>query len=253
MFFENLYASFLGLSYFWIIFIVSVLITVITTLVYKYTTDQKKLKENKETVKKLRKKMNENKDNQKKMMEIQQEMMSKNMEMMKSSFKPMLFTFIPLILLFSWMSGTLAYEPLMPGEAFTVTVYAADTYASGLENINLSAIPGMKIQRDNDFTPEKDEKQVRWVITPEKEGEYSLLIESPSFKETKEVIISSKKDYAIPLTEYKDSQLSKVVIGNEDVRPFEGAPVIGGLNWLWAYIILSLITSIGFRKALGVA
>jgi len=111
----------------------------------------------------------------------------------------------------------------------------------------------MKIQRDNDFVPEKDKKQVRWVITPQEEGEYSLLVESPTFKETKEILISTKKKYVIPLKEYKDSQLSKIVIGNKNVKPFEGIPVIGGLSWLWAYIILSLITSIGFRKALGVA
>jgi uncharacterized membrane protein (DUF106 family) len=54
-------------------------------------------------------------------MSLQKEMMELNMEMMKQSFKSMLYTFIPLIILFTWMSANIAYEPINPGEEFTVT------------------------------------------------------------------------------------------------------------------------------------
>jgi len=253
-FFESIYNSFLSLSYVLIILIVSIIITIITTLIYKYTTDQKKLKKNKEVIKELRDKMKKNKNNQKKMMEIQQEMMSKNMEMMKSSFKPMLYTFIPLILLFSWMTGTLAYEPLMPNQPFTITATLAETYTGEYSDINVTSVPEMKITYDDKFFPEKEGlKQARWVVTPEKEGQYTFLLEGDTFKQTKEVIVSNKKNYENPLAEYKDSQLKSVTIGNKPVKPFEGVPILGGLSWLWSYVLLSVLTSIIVRKAMKIA
>lgn len=253
-FFESIYNAFLGLDYAIIILIISILITIVTTLIYKYTTNQDKLRQNKKDIKSLREKMNKNKNNQKKMMEIQQEMMSKNMEMMKSSFKPMLYTFIPLILLFSWMAGTLAYEPLMPGQPFTLVATLADTYTDDFQNIKVTAIPEMEIVYDKDFMPKKTNiKQARWVITPQNEGIYTVLVEGKTFKETKEIIVSTKKDFSVPLTDFKDSQLESLVVGNKEVRPFEGIPVVGGLSWLWSYIILSVLTSIVVRKLLKIA
>lgn len=254
MIFTSIYQGFIGLSYFWIILIISLVATAVTTLIYKYTTNQEKLKKTKADVKSLREKMNQHKGDQKKMLEIQQQMMSKNMEMMKSSFKPMIYTFIPLILLFSWMSGALAYEPLAPNEAFTITATMDETYAAGLDKVIITSIPELDIQRDDDYVSDKAGlKQIRWVATPKDTGTFQLLFESPTFKQTMEVLVSTEKEYSNPVSQYKNSQLANVVIGNKPVKPFKGVPVVGNFSWLWAYIVLSVVTSIGLRKALKVA
>jgi uncharacterized membrane protein (DUF106 family) len=85
------------------IIIISFLLTLLTTLVYKYFTDQEALKNIKEENKKLQDEMKVHKDNPQKMMELNREMMAHSMEMMKHSFKPMLITFIPIIIFFAYM------------------------------------------------------------------------------------------------------------------------------------------------------
>jgi len=238
--------SFLQLDYIWIILIVSVVATVLSTFVYKWVTDQKKLKEIKEKAKKQREEMKKYKDDQKKLMEIQQEMLENNMVMMKQSFKPMLYTFIPLILLFYWMSATLAYMPLMPGEQFTVTAFISDSYPGDLSEIRLSSIPNLTIESNPGFEPQKG-RAVQWYITADNAGTYNLLVEGDTFKQTKDVLVTSEKKYSPVSSEFKDSQLQKIVVGNKEVK------TVFGLNWLWTYIIMSIVFSIVLRKSLGIA
>lgn len=86
------------------VLIISFIITLLTTLVYKYFTDQNALKQIKEDNKKLQEEMKKYKDDPKKVMELQKEAFSKGfMEPMKHQLKPLLITFIPFLLIFSWM------------------------------------------------------------------------------------------------------------------------------------------------------
>lgn len=85
------------------LFIVSLILTVIITLAYKYLTDQKKMKELKDEMKDMQKQMKEMKDKPDKVMSMQKEAMKKNMEYMKHSMKPTLFTFLPIIIIFGWL------------------------------------------------------------------------------------------------------------------------------------------------------
>lgn len=92
------------------ILIVSFVLNVVFTLIYKRFTDQKKLKEIKEKNKEYQKKMKELKDKPQQMMQLQKEMMQLSGEQMRAGFKPMLLTFIPFILVMGllrgWFSGT---------------------------------------------------------------------------------------------------------------------------------------------------
>lgn len=250
----GIYASFMGLSYFLIILMVAVVATAITTLIYKFTTNQEKLRKNKQEIKDLREKMNKNKKDQKKLMEIQQQMMTKNMEMMKASFKPMIYTFIPLILLFSWMSSTIAYEPIRPGQEFTTTISLADEYPGNLEQIKVTSVPEINVILDEEFVAKEGTKQQRWILKAENEGKYTLLFEGETFKQTKEILITNEKKYSKPLSEFKDSHLKQIVVGNKAVKPLGNISLLGWRpGWLGTYIILSIVMSIGLRKALSIA
>ena len=77
-------------------------ITLITTLVQKYTTDQKTIRELKERQKEINKEMKELQHDPEKMMEIQKELMPLSMNLMKMSMRPVMFTGIPFILFFRW-------------------------------------------------------------------------------------------------------------------------------------------------------
>lgn len=83
------------------VFIVLV-ISLFMTLIQKYATDQKTLREMKAEQKRLNEEMKKVRSNPDKMMELQREMMPMTMSMMKLSMRPVVYTAIPLILFFRW-------------------------------------------------------------------------------------------------------------------------------------------------------
>ena len=86
----------------------SVLVTLVMTVITKYFTNQKRMKELKDIQKACQIKLKDSKGDVKKQTEIQKEMMQCSMELMKYSFKPMFITLLPLLFLFVWMRGIYA-------------------------------------------------------------------------------------------------------------------------------------------------
>jgi len=107
-FFDTVFGPIMNVGYPLNIIIMSLILTLIVTLIYKYTTNQTKMKELKDEIKKAQGEIKLNKDNPAKMMEIQKTAMEKNLTYMKHSLVPMLITFIPLIILFGWLRGYFA-------------------------------------------------------------------------------------------------------------------------------------------------
>jgi len=83
--------------------IIASLVSLIMVIVYKYTTNQERMKEIKDLNKKLQEEMKKCKDNPEKMLECQKKILELSGEMMKSSFTPMLITMLPLFVLIAWL------------------------------------------------------------------------------------------------------------------------------------------------------
>ncbi|MBD3263277.1 DUF106 domain-containing protein [Candidatus Woesearchaeota archaeon] len=94
-----------GLPAWAFILMISAVLSLVVTLVYKFATDQAVMKELKEQIKKYQQQMKEHKDNLQKMNEIQKKSMKLNMKLMKQNFKPMLITMVPFIIIFWWLRG----------------------------------------------------------------------------------------------------------------------------------------------------
>lgn len=90
----------------WSVIVISFFLTLLTTLAYKFLTDQKLLKSIREEMKQLQAEAKKARENPQQMMQINQEIMKKNAMVMKSGLKPMLITFAPLIIIFGWLSKT---------------------------------------------------------------------------------------------------------------------------------------------------
>lgn len=89
--------------------IISLIMTLISTLAYKYLTDQEAIKSLKEEIKGIQNEMKEFKDDPKKVLELQKKSFEKGfVEMMKHQIKPLIFTLLPFILVFSWLRTTYA-------------------------------------------------------------------------------------------------------------------------------------------------
>jgi len=80
------------------------LISIIVTLIQKYATDQKTLREMKKEQKEMSKEMKKYKDHPEKLLEFQKKQFEFMPKMMKLSMRPIIFTAIPFVLFFRWFN-----------------------------------------------------------------------------------------------------------------------------------------------------
>ncbi|MEM4259665.1 MAG: EMC3/TMCO1 family protein [Candidatus Woesearchaeota archaeon] len=230
------------------IFLICFVINFVIILVYKYTTDQKEMKRLKEQLSKYQKEMREAKNNTKKLMEIQKKSMEVNFKYMKHSFKSTLYTFLPIIILFAWLNSHIAYEQILPNTEFNVTaIFDRATQPT----VTLESNPPLKIDKKTKNIV--DNTKADWVLSGE-EGSYVLTFIYKNNTYDKKLVISSLRKYEQPVLAVNDKtkEFKKIIIGNKEIKPFEGVPVIGRLSWIWVYIIFSILMSIGLRKIMKV-
>ena len=238
-FLDPILSPLLQLPIFWGIFIISLLISLIIIVIYKYTTDQTLMKQLKEDIKKSQKSMKDIKDNPSKMMEIQKQAMEKNMQYMMHSFKPTLFTIIPIILIFGWLNGHLAYEPIKPDQEFTTTIFLKNSFNP--EEIELITAPGIEIINNKTV----NNNQVTYTLKGD-EGDYLLEYKLNDKSYTQELKIANKREYKPLEKVINDENIEKLRINNQKVIVLN---LFGWqLGWLGTYIILSIVFSIVLRK-----
>jgi uncharacterized membrane protein (DUF106 family) len=229
----------LELPPFWAILFISLITTVITSVIYKYVTDQELLRSLKTEMKEIQKEMKLTRDNPARLMELQKKSMEKSLRQMKESFKPMLITMLPMLIIFGWISVHLAYLPVMPDTEFTTTVQ----FQSGINgSIGLHAPEGVEILGNaaQDIT---DAKAV-WQLKGS-EGSYYLDYTFDSRKYSREVVITQKRNYAEPLIFVNDAAVKSISVDNSPLKIF-------GIGWIWAYIIMSVVLNIAVRKLLRI-
>lgn len=237
------------------ILIVSIFVSLLTTLVYKFTTDQTKLKSLRADMKRYQKKMKANQDNPEKVMKIQKDMMKLNGELMKQSLRSTLYTFIPILLFFGWMQANLAFAPLLPDEPFQVTLDVLD----GVQDQATLILPDGLTTLSNETQSPDVKGMVSWTVSGI-EGLYDLKIRVGEEEQIFSVIISQEVLYVNPVHTFDESAyFSTITVSNEKLRMFvdvpvlNKVPVIKNLNWFWTYFLFSMIFSMSLRKALKIA
>ncbi len=98
--------------------VIVIIMAAITTIVQKYATDQKTLKELKAEQKEIQKQTKEFKDHPEKMMELQKKQMAMMPKQMKLSMRSIIYTGIPFILLFRWFYDYFAPTTSVEGLKF---------------------------------------------------------------------------------------------------------------------------------------
>ncbi len=92
------------LDFSWGFLIITFLITLATTIIQKYTTDQEALKNMKEEQKAMSEEMKKYKDDPSKMMEFQKKQLENIPKTFELTMKPLVYTIAPLIFLIKWFS-----------------------------------------------------------------------------------------------------------------------------------------------------
>lgn len=237
------FAPLLRLPPFWSILLISVFLTFIVTLIYKVVTDQAKMKALKDEIKQAQTEMKEHKSNPEKMMEINRKAMEKNFEYMKHSFKPMIFTMIPVLLIFGWLNAHLAYEPLRPNQPFSVVAQFTPEFQgnASLENDYLSFLSPATVSVAGG--------KAQWNLSG-KAGTYAMLVHYNGQQQVKDVLITEERSYKPIVQTYKKSDLMSITTVHQKVYTF----ALFGIrfNWIWTYILISILSSMLLRKAMKV-
>jgi len=233
-----------NLSPFWALVILALFISIIVTLVYKWTTNQAHMKELKDKQKEYQKQMKELRSNPQEMMKVQKEAMKINFEYMKHSLKPTLITMIPVLLIFGWMVGHFSFEPIYPNEAFSITAQFKEGSVGEAVLIvdNSTEILSPSAQNiSND--------QATWSLKSNSEGERSLIVKALGEEQTKKVLITTELTTSEQFTLYKHSAIEQINVNYNKLHPLGKFSIFGWLpGWLGLYIIFSLIFSIALRK-----
>ncbi len=234
----------LSINPFLAILLVSLFISLLITLIYKWMTDQELMKTLKQDMKVMQKELKELKQHPKKMMEHQKKIMEKNMKYMMHSLKPTLVTFVPIILIFGWLNAHMSYYPILPGDEFRTTInFEEGVYG----NVSLLETPGLEIVSQSQ--QEISNNKAEWTLKGE-EGEYKLEYDLKGKTYTTELVITKDSQYGTPIKNIRDGFVDSIQIEH---RKKVVMNLFGWkLGWLGTYIIFSIIFSMGLRKLLKV-
>ncbi len=243
---DVLFGWLLNMSYFWAIFILSLVLAIMISLIYKYTTNQSLMKDLKMEIKELQKETKTLKHDPKKMMSVQKKAMETNMKYMMHSMKPMIFTFIPIIIIFGWMSAHFGYYPIMPGEEFTTTVSMGEEM---MGDITLIAPEGLELLSDEIQSIE--DGKASWDLKGE-EGEYLLEYWYGDKSYAKDLLITNNKAYEPPVKGFRRKDIKSISVEHQPVKILNIYIKGWKLGWIGTYIIFSLIFSLLIRKWLKI-
>lgn len=242
-----LFGALLTKSPFLLIVLVSLVISLIITVVYKFATNQTEMKRLKDKQKEFQQQMKELRSNPQEMMKVQKEAMKSNMDYMKHSLKATLITMLPIILIFSWMAGHLSFEPIYPGETYSVTA----TFAKGVTGI-AELIPDEGTELTSEAKQPIENKEVTWRMKS-KEGEHILIVKTDSVEQQKKALITKELKYEDQISLFKGSDVEKITINYAKLKPLGGLSLFGWYpGWLAIYFISSIAFSLGLRKLLKV-
>lgn len=246
------------------LFLISLFISTMATLVYKFATDQKVMKTLHLEMKFLRKQMKEVKDPGQ-VGALNKRLMEKTMQQMTHSMKATFITLIPIFFIFGWMSSNLAFDNAVPGEEFTASI----EFNEGVEGT--ATISSDTLELLDNGSMEISEDKVTWRLKGG-EGTHEILYSFGDETYKREVIVTNDWNYVDPHLEPKKtflgiinrgdsnpikegSKIKKISVDLSPVRPlggftlpFRNQPV----GWLFTYFIFMLTLTFPIRKLLRV-
>ena len=227
--------------------LISFLISILITVIYKYVTYQYLMKRIKYEMKEFQREVKELKAHPEKAMVVQKKAMETNMKYMMHSMKPTLFTMLPILLIFGWLNAHMAYYPLLPNQEFTATV----NFDAGTTG-EIELITGDGLYVVGEQLKIIEDGSVVFILKGDS-GEYLLEFRKDDKSYTKEVIISTERDYSPVEESIKEDGIKTIHLSNAPVKPFGRFSLFGWRpGWLGAYIIFSIVFSSLLRKLMKI-
>ncbi len=247
--------------------VVSVLVAVGMLLVFRATSNQRRIEEVKRAIVAGLLEVRLFNDDFGAVLRAQWDILRQNLRYLGLSLVPMAWMLVPFILITTQLQFHYGYEGLRPGEPALVKVQlnaeaVRSTPADG-PSITLEAPAGLKIETPAVWAPALGE--LAWRIGAERAGTYDLVVNVAGTPVTKQVVVSNDVVRRSPIRvarSFLDELLypaeppidaSVPLRAIEVTYPSRSIDVAGvGMPWLVAFIVLSMVFAFLLRGWLGV-
>jgi uncharacterized membrane protein (DUF106 family) len=227
-------------------------------IIFRYTSDQKGIKETKDLIKAYLLEIRLFKDDLRIQLSAQKNILVHNLTYMKHALQPMLFMIIPVVIILVQLDGWFGYRPLKPGESAIVSVKLSGHERDVLSGLSVNSGDGLVVETPPLRIPRENE--VDWRIRANEPGEHTLRF-------TVDGNIFDKK---ITVTEGRLDRVNRVVASgfwdsllhpaNESIGkspmmekvevnyPSRSIEIFGWqLHWLVVFFVLSIVFGFAFK------
>lgn len=226
-----------------IVILIAIGVGVAGQLAYLFVVDQEIVRSGKVKMKELQKQLREVKRDDPKFKEIYSQLMSENTKVLKQSMKPTFVTFVPFIIIFLVMSAFFSYVPISTGSPIQMVL-------SGSVNGSLTFQNNcMTINHSSNLTIVSSKLPDQFSATINSGQCTAFLSQSGTVSNTTFgglIGATGSKTYKLGNASLAFSPNALIVASLPFSLPFIGSQI----NWFWAYLFFSLISSLTLNRVL---
>lgn len=256
--FDLLMKPFQSFDPLWSLSFFSLVTGILMLLIFRYTSNQKGIKETKDRIKAYLLEIRLFKEDLRIQLSAQKEILRHNFTYMKHALKPMLFMIIPVVIILVQLDGWFGYRPLKPGESAIVSVKLSGNERNTLSNVSIDSDNGLTVETPPLRIPLENE--VNWRIRANEPGEHDLTFNVSSNAFQKRLTVSDGKldrVSRVVASSFWDSFLNpgEESIGKSSLMkkievdyPSRSIEIFGWhIHWLIVFFILSIVFGFAFK------
>jgi uncharacterized membrane protein (DUF106 family) len=242
--------------------VVSLVASIGMLLVFKATSNQKKLAAVKRQIHACLFEIRLFRDDVPAILRAQGEILRHNLNYLFLSLVPMLWMIVPLVFVIAQLQFHYGYQGLRPGEDFIVKVRLKDA-SSTRPVAALEAPPGLEVATPAVWIP--SERELAWRLRAQAWGDYELKLRVADKEYSKTAQVSKQVRRRSP-ERLEPGLLNELLYPAEDPLPKEGSIASIALSypedsvsllgwhvqWLVAFFVLSVVFAFALRGRMGV-
>lgn len=256
--FNLLIYPFKSLNPIWSLTFFSFLIGILMLVIFRYTSDQKGIREVKSKIRAYIFELSLYKNELGVVLSAQKNILSYNLKYIKYALIPMLFMIIPLALILIQLESWYGYRPLSPEESAIVSLTFGKNGSSIPSDISLETTAGITVETPPLRIP--SERQVDWRIRADEPGDHEIMFNLDGQSLKQPVIVSEKGLTRVMPSVFESGDWESVL--NPVQKPLSGdsrverievkypSNSINIYNWHVHWLVVVLVLSIVFGYAL---
>ena len=233
-------------------------------LIFRYTSNQKKIKETKDKIKAYLIEIRIFNDDLGILLSAQKNLLFYNVKYLMHALRPLLFMTVPVLIILIQLQGWFGYRPLAVGESAILKVKFTDEGMKVLSNVSAVVDNGIVIETLPLRNPE--EAEVEWRFRAKELGEHTIIVKAKDYAFQKKIVVSGEKFTRVSPSVVGSNPLE--IILNPGEKPLPKNPLIKRIevgypsrvfeilgwktHWLVLFFVFSIISGFTLKGLFGV-